>query len=63
MMCYMDMTFCVSPNCKNDCGRQLTDAHRERARKIGLLIAQRRFCDDNGEVSGKEESTQKEVEE
>jgi len=24
VICYLDTTFCTSPNCKNDCGRQLT---------------------------------------
>jgi hypothetical protein len=24
MMCYKDMTFCVSPFCENKCGRKLT---------------------------------------
>lgn len=25
MLCYKDMTFCSSKNCKNKCGRKLTD--------------------------------------
>jgi len=29
-MSYLDKTFCASPNCKNDCGRQMTDLERER---------------------------------
>ncbi len=28
-MGYLDKTFCASPQCKNDCGRRMTD--RERA--------------------------------
>ena len=24
MICYKDMTFCISPNCENKCGRKLT---------------------------------------
>lgn len=25
MICYLDRTFCASPNCTNECGRQLTE--------------------------------------
>ena len=27
MICYGDRTWCASPNCKNECGRQLQDWH------------------------------------
>jgi len=33
MMCYRDRTFCVSPNCKNECGRKLTQEIRDAAEK------------------------------
>lgn len=29
-MGYLDKTFCASPNCKNDCGRRMTDEERDR---------------------------------
>ena len=29
-MSFLDKTFCASPNCKNDCGRRMTDAQREQ---------------------------------
>ncbi len=29
-MTFLDKTFCQSPNCKNDCGRQMTDSEKER---------------------------------
>lgn len=29
-MSYLDKTFCASPQCKNDCGRRMTDAQREQ---------------------------------
>jgi hypothetical protein len=29
-MSYLDKTFCVSPQCKNDCGRRMTDREREQ---------------------------------
>ena len=28
-MSYLDKTFCASPNCKNDCGRRMTDPQRQ----------------------------------
>jgi hypothetical protein len=29
----LDRTFCASPNCKNDCGRKITEAEKEFLRK------------------------------
>ena len=28
-MSFLDKTFCASPNCKNDCGRRMTDRERD----------------------------------
>lgn len=28
-MAFLDKTFCASPNCKNECGRKMTDKERE----------------------------------
>lgn len=33
MICYGDRTWCGSPNCKNDCGRQFTAQDEENAIK------------------------------
>lgn len=33
MICYRDMTFCVSPGCENKCGRKLTEEIQEEADK------------------------------
>lgn len=33
MICYRDMTFCVSPDCTNECGRKLTPEIQEAAKK------------------------------
>lgn len=44
MMCYRDKTFCASPNCKNECGRKITDKQRDEAEKVGLPIAWGYFC-------------------
>lgn len=49
MICYRDMTFCVSPKCKNKCGRKLTAKIRKDARKWwgsdNAPIAVSNFCD------------------
>jgi hypothetical protein len=53
MICYKDRTFCGSENCKNKCGRQLTEEVKEGARKWwgsdNAPIAISDFCDKNGE--------------
>ena len=54
MMCYRDTTFCSSPNCKNECGREFTEWDKEGARKWwggdDAPIAFSEFCDENGGV-------------
>ena len=32
-MSYLDKTFCASPNCKNACGRKMTDKQKEESKK------------------------------
>jgi hypothetical protein len=48
------MTFCCSPNCKNECGRQLTKEIVDAAEKWwgepGAPIAISDFCDDEGNL-------------
>ena len=55
MMCYRDMTFCISPNCTNACGRKLTDKIKDDADKWwgkpGAPIAMSYFCGKD-EVQG-----------
>ena len=45
MICYMDRSFCISPNCENKCGRKLTDEVRDGARRKRLPICTGYFCD------------------
>ena len=47
MFCYGDRSWCFSPDCKNECGRQLTEFHRQEAKRKGLLVSGRYFCGDN----------------
>lgn len=44
-MSYLDKTFCASPNCKNDCGRKLTEEIRKGARASKHLLSLHYFCD------------------
>ena len=54
MMCFRDMTFCSSPNCKNKCGRKFTDEVQKAADKWWedcdgeAPIALSYFCDEEG---------------
>ena len=54
VLCYRDMTFCVSLNCKNKCGRKLTkeikDAAEEWWGKPNPPISVSIFCNGKGEV-------------
>ncbi|HLX54201.1 MAG TPA: hypothetical protein VKR58_09675 [Aquella sp.] len=51
-MSYLDRTFCASPNCKNECGRQLTPELKER-NVDKLWVSYAYFCGvpDNLKVS------------
>lgn len=45
MMCYKDQTFCSSPNCKNECGRKITEEDLKTAEKLDLPISYTRYCE------------------
>ena len=44
MYSYQDKTFCASIDCKNNCGRKLTDEIREGARKMQMPLSLGYFC-------------------
>lgn len=44
MMCFRDRTYCNSVNCKNECGRQLTQEIKDAANKAGMYISYSYFC-------------------
>ncbi len=44
MLCYLDRSFCSDKVEKHTCGRELTEADKDRAEKIGLPIAYGSFC-------------------
>lgn len=50
-MTFLDKTFCKSPECKNECGRKMTEKEKEylqelayRGLKVSILISQAYFC-------------------
>lgn len=45
MICYLDRTFCVTKNCKNACGRKLTDEIRQGAIQAGLPVMVSLLCE------------------
>jgi hypothetical protein len=59
MICYKDTTYCASPNCRNECGRQFTKEDRKNAIKWwgseDFPIAMAEFCDDKGNLLTKQE--------
>ena len=44
MVCYKDRSYCVSPDCKNDCKRQLTEEIRQGARDMNMPLSVGYFC-------------------
>lgn len=52
MVTFKDRSFCASPDCKNECGRQLTDELKEELERANrpdkwdglLLVAWGYFC-------------------
>lgn len=52
MIYYKDMTFCISENCKNECGRKLTEEIKRDAERWwgskDAPISMSHFCDENG---------------
>ena len=44
MICFRDRTFCLSPNCKNECGRQLSCKDKKLIEKLGIPVAYDYFC-------------------
>jgi hypothetical protein len=44
MISYKDRSYCASPGCQGECGRQLTEEVKEGAKNLGLLISTAYFC-------------------
>ena len=46
-MTFLDKTFCASPQCKNECGRKMTDEEKERLKRLGeTRVLQAYFCSE-----------------
>lgn len=44
MICYLDTTFCRSPNCQGACGRKITPEVIAGSYRTGLPLAMGYFC-------------------
>jgi len=54
-MSCLDKTFCASPNCKNECGRKMTDKERDALDRLPLqerVISQAYFCSEQANLIG-----------
>jgi hypothetical protein len=50
-MPFYDKTFCASPNCKNDCGRRMTDKERKELTYLNSdRVSYDYFCGGKEEV-------------
>lgn len=49
--CYLDKTYCISPNCKGECGSELTDEIKEAIERAGpSRVAYSYFCGEPEET-------------
>lgn len=48
-MTFIEITYCASPNCKNECGRKLTAEIERAAKRSGQLLSMAYFCEDGNE--------------
>jgi hypothetical protein len=46
VICFRDRTWCASPECKGECGRQMTPEIKAEARKSKEPISWGIFCGD-----------------
>lgn len=46
MITYKDKTFCSSANCKNKCGRKITNKDVSDAKRLKLPISFADFCNE-----------------
>lgn len=44
MTLFKDKTYCASPNCKNECGRKMTEEEKEKVEKHKLYVSYAYFC-------------------
>lgn len=50
MICFRDTTYCASPDCTNQCGRQMDDFTRSEAAKSFLPISFSLFCGESDDI-------------
>lgn len=45
-ICFKDKTFCQSPNCKNKCGRKMTEVEKKQLESNPMAVCYGYFCGD-----------------
>lgn len=50
MITFKDKTFCASPNCKNDCGRKMTEHEKLESIIDDLPVLSAYFCGESTEI-------------
>ena len=52
-MSLLDKTFCASPNCKNECGRKMTEQEKRELESFNeynwVAVSQGYFCGESNE--------------
>jgi hypothetical protein len=55
-MTFLDKTFCASTNCRNECGRQMTQSEKESLKELAfygfkptILVSWGYFCGEEDE--------------
>jgi len=43
-ICFRDKTFCQSPNCKNECGRKMTEEEKKQLERHPMPVCYGYFC-------------------
>jgi len=61
-MNFLDRTYCASPNCKNECGRQMSDEHKrllDGGTGFIIPVSYAYFCDTPDDVYNYEEKVER----
>ena len=62
LMSYLDKTFCASPNCKNDCGRRMTDEEHQRLIYLNTdRVSYGYFCGEPVDINSSKNSATEDI--
>jgi hypothetical protein len=51
MICFRDTTYCASPDCINECGRQMDDDTKRAAANSGMPLSFSYFCGQHDDTN------------